>query len=64
MVISRSEVESHVLCGAEGPEEVGHKWGSTIRGYMAWDTILGEDVENEELYKLLRHDGMVSWDEE
>jgi len=48
-VISRSEVESHVQCISEGPEEVRHKFVSMIRGDMAWDTILGEEVENKEL---------------
>ena len=31
---------------------------------MAWDTVFGEDMENEQLHKLLRGDRVVGWDEE
>ena len=43
---------------------MGYKFGSTIGGDMAWDTMLGKDMENEELCKLLRCDGIMSQDEE
>ena len=31
---------------------------------MAWNSVLGEDVKNEELCKFLRHNHVVSWNEE
>src|SRR5882724_6870497 len=51
-VISRSEVKLHVQRSSEGPEEVGYEFCTTIGGDMARDTVLGEDMENEELCKL------------
>ena len=59
-MIPRSEVKLHVQCGSKGLEEVGYKFHSTIGSDVAWDTMLGKDVENEELCKLLRHDGIMS----
>ena len=46
-MISGSEMKFHVQCGSEGPEEVGNKFRATIGGDVAWNTMLGEDVENE-----------------
>src|SRR5882672_7081857 len=63
-MIPRSEVKLHVQCGSEGSEKVGNKFHAVIGSDVAWDTILGKDVENEELCKLLRHDGIMSWNEE
>ena len=37
---------------------------SMIGGDMAWNTMLGENMENEELCELQRCDGIVSWDEQ
>ena len=31
---------------------------------MAWNSMLGEDVKNKELCKLLRHNRVVSWNKE
>ena len=42
---------------------MGDKFGSTIRSDMAWNSVLGGDVKNEELCKLLRHDRVVSRNE-
>ena len=46
-MISRSEMEFHVQCGSEGPEEVGYKFRAMIRSDVAWNAMLGENVENE-----------------
>jgi len=62
-VISRSEMKPHVKCSPEGMEEMGHKFGSMVRGDVAWNTMLGEDVEDKELCEMWRCDGIVSWDE-
>ena len=43
---------------------MGDKFGSTVRSDVAWDSVLGEDVKNEELCKLLRHNRVVSRNEE
>ena len=43
---------------------MGNEFGSAIRSDMAWNSMLGEDVKNEELCKLLRHDCVVSQNEE
>ena len=40
------------------------KFGSAVRSDVAWNSVLGEDVKNEELCKLLRHNRVVSWNEE
>ena len=39
------------------------KFGSAVGGNMAWNSMLGEDVKNEELCKLLRHNCIVSRNE-
>ena len=51
-MISRSEVKLHVQCSSESMEEVGYEFHTAIGSDMARDTVLGKDVENEELCKL------------
>jgi len=46
-MVSGSEMKFHVQCGSEGPEEVIYKFCVVIGSDMAWNTMLGEDVENE-----------------
>ena len=62
-MITRSEVELHVQCSSKGLEEVGYEFHATLGSDMAWDTMLGKYVENEQLHKLCRHNGVVSQDE-
>ena len=40
------------------------EFGSAVGSNMAWNSMLGEDVKNEELCKLLRRNHVVSRDEE
>ena len=42
---------------------MGDEFRSAVRSDVAWDSVLGEDVKNEELCKLLRHDRVVGWNE-
>ena len=42
---------------------MGNEFGSAIRSNVAWDSVLGEDMKNEELCKLLRRDRIVGWNE-
>jgi len=51
-MISGSEVKLHVQCSSEGLEEVGYKFHIAIRSDVAWNTMLGKDMWNEELCKL------------
>ena len=39
------------------------EFGSTVGSDMAWNSVLGEDVRNEELCKLLRCNHIVSRNE-
>jgi len=57
-------VELHVKCGVKGTEEVIDEFHARIISDMTWDTMLGKDMKNEELFKSLRSDGIVSRDEE
>ena len=41
---------------------MGDKFHTTVQGNMAQNTLLGEDMENEELCQLRGHDGIVSRD--
>ena len=43
---------------------MGNKFGSAIGSNVAWDSVLGEDVKNKELCKLLRRNRVVSRNEE
>ena len=63
-MISRSEMQFHIQCNSERAEEMGDEFGSAIGSDMAWNSMLREDVKNEELCKLLRRDHIVSWNEE
>jgi len=45
-------------------EKMGDEFGATVRGNMAWDTMLGKDMENEKLCQLQGCDSIVSWDEQ
>ena len=55
-MISGGEVKLHV-------QKVGNEFHAVIGSDMAWDTMLGKDMENEELCKLLRCDGIMSRNE-
>ena len=43
---------------------MGNKFGSAVGSDVAWDSVLGEDVKNKELCKLLRRDCVVGRNEE
>ena len=63
-MIAGSEMQLHVQSDSEGLEEMGDKFRSVIGSDMAWDSVLGEDVKNEELCKLLRCDHIMCRNEE
>ena len=63
-MISRSEMQFHIQGDSERAEEMGDEFGSMIGSDMAWNSVLGEDVKNKELCKLLRHDHVMSQNEE
>ena len=43
---------------------MGDEFGSVVGSDVAWNSVLGEDMKNEELCKLLRCDHVVSRNEE
>ena len=43
---------------------MGDEFESAVGSDVAWDSVLGEDVKNEELCKLLRRNCVVSRNEE
>jgi len=43
-------------------KKMGDKFCAAVQGDMAWNTMLGEDMENEELCQLWGSDGVMSWD--
>ena len=63
-MITRSEMQFHVQGDSKREEEMGNEFGSAVRSDMAWNSVLGEDVKNEELCKLLRRNCVVSRNEE
>ena len=63
MVIG-SEMEFHVQGDSKGLEEMGNEFRSTIGSDVTWNSMLGEDVKNEELCKLQRCDHIMSQNEE
>ena len=42
---------------------MGDEFRSAVGSDMAWNSVLGEDMKNEELCKLLRRDRVVSRNE-
>jgi hypothetical protein len=45
-------------------EEMRDKFGTSVRGDMRWNSMLGEDMDNEKFGQLGRNDSIVSWNEE
>jgi hypothetical protein len=48
-MVSRGEVELHVQGLFKRTEEMRHKFGTSVGGYMRWNSMLGENMDNEEL---------------
>jgi len=61
-MISGSEVKASCPMWFQGLEKVGNIFHAVIGSHMAWDTMLGKDVEKR-VVQLLRCDGMVSRNE-
>ena len=62
-MITGSEMQFHVQSDSERAEEMGNDFGSAVGSDMAWNSMLGEDVKNKELCKLLRCNRIMSWNE-
>ena len=62
-MITGSEMQLHIQSDSERVEEMGDKFRSAIGSDVAWNFMLGEDVKNEELCKLLRRNRVVSRNE-
>jgi hypothetical protein len=45
-------------------EETRHEFGTSVRGDMRWNSMFGEDMDNEKFSKLGRGNSIVSWNEE
>jgi len=43
-------------------KKMGDKFGTAVRGDMSQNAMLGEDVENEELFQLRGRDCIMSQD--
>ena len=43
---------------------MGDEFVSVVGSDVAWNSVLGEDMKNEELCKFLRCDCVMSWNEE
>lgn len=63
-VITRSEMEDHPQGDSETSEEAGDEFGAPVVSNMSWDTVLGEDVNDEEFGKFLRGDSAVAGNED
>ena len=48
-VVAGGEVESHVERFSEGAEEVRNELRAMVGGDVRWNSVLREDVEDEEL---------------
>ena len=57
-------MQLHIQSNSEQAEEMGDEFGSVVGSDVAWNSMLGEDVKNEELCKLLRRNCVVSRNEE
>ena len=62
-MINGSEMQFHVQSDSKRAEKMGDEFGSAIGSDVAWNSMLGEDVKNEELCKLLRHNRVMSQNE-
>ena len=62
-MITGSEMQFHVQGDSKRVEEMGNEFGSVVGSDVAWTSVLGEDMKNEELCKLLRRNHVVSRNE-
>ena len=56
-------MQFHVQGDSKRAEEMGNEFRSMVGSDVAWNSVLGEDVKNEELCKLLRRNCIMSWNE-
>ena len=63
-MITGSEMQFHIQRDSERVEEMRDEFGSMVGSDVAWNSMLGDDVKNEELCKLLRCDHVMSRNEE
>ena len=56
-------MQFHVQSDSKRAEKMGNEFGSAVRSDMAWNSMLGEDVKNKELCKLLSHNRIMSRNE-
>lgn len=59
-VVTRGEVKTHVESFGQRPEEVRHEFGATVGGDVRGNSVLREDMEDEESGELRSGDGVVS----
>ena len=57
-------MKCHVQGFTQGPEEVGDKLQTSIRGDVRQNSVFGEHMEDEELGELCGGDGVVSRDKD
>ena len=62
-MITGSEMQLHVQSDSKRVEEMGNEFRPVIGSDVAWNFMLGEDMKNEELCKLLRCDQIMSQNE-
>ena len=61
-MITQCEMQLHIKGFPERTEEMGDKLRATIRCNVGWDSMLGKDVEYEQLCELRASDHIVYQD--
>ena len=56
-------METHVEGFTKRPEEVGDELRTSVRGYVCRNTVLGEDINEEELSEVGGRYGVMGGDE-
>ena len=62
-VVARCEVQAHVQCLTERPEEVRDEFGASVGRDVVWNAMLGEHVKGKQFRQLGRSDRIVSRNE-
>jgi hypothetical protein len=63
-MVSQSKVQLYIQGLSERTEETRHEFGASVRGNMRWNSMFGEDMDNEKFSQLGRGNSIMSWNKE
>jgi hypothetical protein len=62
-MVSQSEMQFHIQGLSKRIEETRYEFRTLVRGDMRWNSMLGENMDDEKFSQLGRGDSIMSWNE-